>query len=491
MKMAKSQILSLNLETLEYEPKQRVKFATLEQTKPITDLGERMKVLFSGKDKAGEFYRSIFTQLFAYVTNRIPEISDDVYRMDDALRAGFGWQQGPFEAWDAIGLDHALKAMEAANRKPADWVYKMKEKGYTSFYKLENGVRLVYDPQTEDYIAVPGQDDTISLANLREDNTLWSNSDASIIDLGDGIINVEFHSKMNTIGGAVLQAINKAIDMAEESYKGVVISNEGENFSAGANVGLIFMMAVEQEYDELDFAIRSFQNTVMRIRYSSIPVIVAPHGMALGGGCEISMHADKVIAHAETYMGLVEFGVGLIPGGGGSKEFALRLSDELGDGDIRTNQFRNRFLTVGQAKVSTSAYEAFDLGYLREGIDEVIVSRDYQLAYAKQAALMMANKGYTQPAQRTDIKVLGQEAMGLVYSGANSMLSGNYMSEHDEVISIQLGKVLAGGDLSEITEVSEQYLLDLERKAFLELTTKRKTLERIQSILTKGKVLRN
>ena len=487
----KSQILSLNLETLEYEPKKRVQFATLEMTKPITDLNARMKVLFGGKDKAGEFYRSVFTSLFTYVSNRIPEISDEIYRMDDALRAGFGWQQGPFEAWDAIGFEEGLKAIEAIGKKPAAWIYEMKDAGFTSFYKVEGGKKLYYDISSKSYIEIPGQEKTLSLALLRDENTLWKNNDCSIIDLGDGVINLEFHSKMNTIGGEVIAGINKAIDLAEAEYKALVVSNEGENFSAGANVGMIFMLAVEQEYDELDFAIRSFQNTVMRLRYSSIPVIAAPHGMALGGGCEISMHADKVIAHAETYMGLVEFGVGLIPGGGGSKEFALRLSDDLKDGDIRTNAFRNRFLTVGQAKVSTSAYEAFELGYLRSGIDEVIVSRDYHLAYAKQSALLMAEKGYTQPVQRTDIKVMGQEAMGLVYSGANSMLSGNYMSEHDEVISVKLGAVLAGGDLSEITEVSEQYLLDLERKAFLELCTERKTLERIQSIVTKGKILRN
>lgn len=487
----KSQILSLNLKTLEYEPKQRVKFPTLEMTKTITDLAERMPVLFNGKDKAGEFYRSIFTSLFAYVTHRIPEISDEVFRMDDALRAGFGWQQGPFEAWDAIGFEAGLRALEKADKKPADWIYEMKEAGFTAFYKVENGKRFYYDIPSKSYVLVPGQEDTLSLALLREENTLWKNREASIIDLGDGVINLEFHSKMNTIGGEVIAGINKAIDMAEADYDALVISNEGENFSAGANVGMIFMMAVEQEYDELDFAIRSFQNTVMRIRYSSIPVVVAPHGMALGGGCEISMHADKVIAHAETYIGLVEFGVGLIPGGGGSKEFVLRMSDELKEGDIRTNQFRNRFLTIGQAKVATSAYEGFELGYLREGIDEVIVSRDYHLAYAKQAAKLMAEKGYTQPTQRTDIKVYGQEALGLVYSGANSMLSGNYMSEHDELISIKLGTVLAGGDLSETTEVSEQYLLDLERRAFLELCTERKTLERIQSIVTKGKILRN
>ena len=289
------------------------------------------------------------------------------------------------------------------------------------------------------------------------------------------------------------RAINKAIDLAEQEgkYKGVILSNEGENFSAGANVGMIFMMAVEQEWDELDFAVRAFQNTTMRLRHSSIPVIVAPHGLTLGGGCELCMHADKVIANAESYIGLVEFGVGLIPGGGGTKEMVLRLNDELNDGDMRTNLFRDKFLTVGQAKVSTSAYEAFELGYLREGIDEVVVSRANQLSYAKHVCLNMANKGYVQKAMRKDINVLGSEGLGLVYVGADSMKSGNYMSEHDLIISEKLGYVLCGGDLSERTNVSEQYLLDLERRAFLELCSERKTLERIQSIITTGKILRN
>jgi 3-hydroxyacyl-CoA dehydrogenase len=251
------------------------------------------------------------------------------------------------------------------------------------------------------------------------------------------------------------------------------------------------MMAVEQEWDELDFAIRAFQNTTMRLRHSSIPVIVAPHGLTLGGGCELCMHADKVIANAESYIGLVEFGVGLIPGGGGTKEMVLRLNDELNEGDMRTNLFRDKFLTVGQAKVSTSAYEAFELGYLREGIDEVVVSRANQLSYAKQVCLNMADKGYVQKAMRKDINVLGKEGLGLVYVGADSMKSGNYMSEHDLIISEKLGYVLCGGDLSERTNVSEQYLLDLERRAFLELCSERKTLERIQSIITTGKILRN
>jgi 3-hydroxyacyl-CoA dehydrogenase len=254
---------------------------------------------------------------------------------------------------------------------------------------------------------------------------------------------------------------------------------------------MIFMMAVEQDYDELAFAIKQFQNTMMRLRYSSIPVVAAPHQMTLGGGCELCMHADKVIAHAETYIGLVEFGVGVIPGGGGTKEFALRLSESLKEGDIRTNEFRNRFLTIGQAKVATSAYEAFELGYLNEGIDEVVISRDLQLSRAKQAALVLAEQGYTQPIKRKNIKVLGKEALGLVYVGANSMEAGNYISEHDQLISEKLGYVMAGGDLSEITEVSEDYLLELERKAFVELCSTKKTLERLQSMVTKGKVLRN
>ncbi len=487
----KSQILSLNLNTLEYGPKKKAKFATLEATKSIDNLADRMPVLFNGKDKAGEFYRASFIGLFQYVSNRIPEIADEIYKVDDALRAGFGWQQGPFEAWDAIGFDNALKAMEAAGKSPAQWVYDMQAQGATSFYTVENGTRKYYDISSKSYKAIPGQEEIISLDVLRETNVLWKNSGTTIVDLGDGIINLEFHTKMNTIGGEVIQGINKAIDLAEAEYKGLVISNTGDNFSAGANVGMIFMFAVEQEWDELDFAIRSFQNTMMRVRYSDIPVVVAPHNMALGGACEMSMHADKVVAHAETYMGLVEFGVGLIPGGGGTKEFALRFSDDLNEGDMRTNQLRNRFLTVGQAKVSTSAYEAFELGYLRKGIDEVIVSREHQLAYAKRAALNLHDKGYTKPMKRKDIKVLGKEGLGIVYVGANSMKSGNYISEHDQHISEKLGYVLCGGDLSEITEVDEQYLLDLERKAFLELCTKRKTLERIQSILTTGKVLRN
>ena len=486
----KSKILTLDLDTLEYRDKKRAKFPTLELTKSIDDLKERTKVLVAGKDNAGEFYRKSFFGLFAYVSNRIPEITDSLYKIDDALQAGFAWELGPFSTWDVLGVENTLPQIEAAGFKVNTWVKEMLAAGCATFYKVENGVKYYYDIESKGYQIIPGSEKILSLETLRDDNTVWKNSGSTIVDLGDGILNLEFHTKMNTIGAEVIEGINKAIDLAETEYKGLVISNDGEHFSAGANVGMIFMMAVEQEYDELEFAIKTFQDTMMRVRYSSAPVVVATHSLALGGGCEMSMHADKVVAHAETYMGLVEFGVGVIPGGGGSKEFALRASDEYKDG-IRLDVIRNRFLTIGQAQVATSAKEAFELGYLREGIDEIIVSRAHQLTRAKEAALAMANKGYTKPIQRKDIKVLGKEGLGIVYVGANTMKSGNYISEHDQLISEKLGFVLCGGNLSSPTEVSEQYLLDMERKAFLELCTERKTLERLQSIIQSGKVLRN
>jgi 3-hydroxyacyl-CoA dehydrogenase len=487
----KSEILTLDLKTLEYRSAEKAKFPTLELTKSVDDLKQRIKILFSGKDKAGDFYRKLFGGLFAYVSNRLPEISDDLYKIDDALKAGFGWEIGPFETWDIIGIEAGLQLIEAAGRKPAAWLYDLKANNVTSFYKTEKGTKQYYDIASKSFVTIPGTENLVILDALRSENTVWTNGDTTIVDLGDGILNLEFHTKMNTIGGGVIQGMNKAIELAEKEYKGLVISNTGQNFSAGANVGMIFMMAVEQDYDELNFAVKAFQDAMMRVRYSNIPVVVAPHNLALGGSCEMSMHADKVVAHAELYMGLVEFGVGLIPGGGGTKEFAKRLSDELSAGDIKINRLRERFLTVGQAKVSTSAYEAFDLGYLREGIDEIVVSRDHQLARAKEAALEIANKGYVAPKKGKNVTVLGQEGLGIIYVGANSMLSGHYMSEHDGVISEKLGYVLCGGDLSENTVVSEQYLLDLERKAFVELCMQRKTLERLESLVKNGKILRN
>lgn len=484
-------ILSLDLDTLEYRAAKKASFATLELTKTIEKPIDRFKVLVKGKDKAGDFYRKNFSAMFAYCSNRVPEITEEFYKIDDAMKAGFGWENGPFEIWDAIGVEKAIAMMEAEGYKPAAWVTDMLISGNKSFYSVKNGKTCFYNISSKSQEEKPGQDAFIILDNIRESHKVWGNSDASVIDLGDGILNLEFHSKMNTIGGGVLTAINKAIDLAEKEYKGLVIGNQGTNFSVGANIGMIFMMAVEQEYDELNMAIKMFQDTMMRVRYSSIPVIVAPHGMTLGGGCEMSMHADRVVAAAETYIGLVEFGVGVIPGGGGSKEMAVRASDLFRKNDVELNVLQENFLTIGMAKVATSAYEAFDLGILQKGKDIVVVNKDRQIAVAKQVALQMADQGYTQPVRRTDIKVLGKQALGMFLVGTNQMVAGKYISEHDLKIANKLAYVMAGGDLSEPTLVSEQYLLDIEREAFLSLCTERKTLERIQFMLTKGKPLRN
>tara|TARA_R110002074_G_scaffold187196_3_gene352830 strand:- start:229 stop:2634 length:2406 start_codon:yes stop_codon:yes gene_type:complete len=487
----KRNILSLDLNTLEYREKKSAKFATLELTKTIDNVADRFKVLVAGKDKAGEFYRKSFAAMFAYVQNRIPEISDELYRIDDGLRAGFGWEHGPFQIWDAIGVEEGMKIMKAEGKEPAAWVTEMLAKGETSFYTVKEGATYYYDIPAKAQVKKPGQDSFIILDNIRKSNEVWKNSGAVIEDLGDGILNLEFQSKMNTIGGDVLAAINKAIDLAEKNYQGLVIGNQAANFSVGANIGMIFMMAVEQEYDELNYAIKYFQDTMMRMRYSSIPTISAPHGMALGGGCEISLHADKVVAAAETYMGLVEFGVGVIPGGGGSKEMALRASDLFHKGDVQLNVLQEHFLTIGMAKVATSAYEAFDLGLLQKGKDVVVVNKDRQIAQAKKHALLMAEAGYTQPAARKDVLVLGKQALGMFLVGTDSMEASHYISEHDKKIANKLAYVMAGGDLSEPTKVSEQYLLDIEREAFLSLTSERKTLERIQHMLKTGKPLRN
>ena len=488
----KKTILELNLSTLEYQAKARVKFATLELAKQEEKLENRIKILVSGKDKAGEFYRKTFMNLFVYVSNRIPEISDEVYRIDQAMSSGFGWNLGPFELWDAVGVKNTLALMQSSNVTPAPWIMEMVEAGNESFYKIEGGSKKYYDIESKSYKAIPGTEEFTILDNLRSNNVVWKNAGASVLDLGDGVLNIEFHSKMNTMGGDVLQGIQTGIDIAEkDGWNGVVIANQGENFSVGANLGMVFMLAVEQEYDELDFAIRAFQKTMMRVRYSDIPVIVSPHGMALGGGCEIALHADKVVASAETYTGLVEIGAGVIPGGGGTKEFALRLSDATFEGDIELPGLKKAFLTIGMAKVSTSAAEAIDIGYYVEGRDKFVLNQNRLISEAKRAALEMADAGYTRPSERKDIRVLGRQGLGMVYAGANTMYSGKYISEHDKLISEKLGYVLCGGDLTSQTKVSEQYLLDLERQAFLSLLGEKKTLERIQSLLKTGKPLRN
>ncbi|HBH22946.1 MAG TPA: 3-hydroxyacyl-CoA dehydrogenase [Cytophagales bacterium] len=486
----KTKILTLDLETLEYQPKQKAKFATLELTKPIDNVKDRFKVLFGGKDKAGEFYRDSFYGLFQYVSNRIPEISDELFKIDDAICAGFGWEVGPFETWDQVNVKKTVEAMEKAGYKPNDWVYEMLDGGFESFYKIEDGKPYYYDIPTKSYKEVPGVQDYIILDHIRNNNVVWKNSGASVFDLGDGVLNLEFQTKMNTLGGEVVEGINKAIDMAEKDYQGVVIGNQGSNFSAGANLAMVFMFAIEQEYDELDMMIRTFQNTMMRARYSSVPVVVAPHGMTLGGGCELTMHADRVQAAAETYIGLVEVGVGLIPGGGGTKEMALRVAQRMESGDIEYNALQNAFMNIAMAKVATSAEEARGMNILRPQ-DKVSINKDRQIADAKLIALELAAQGYSKPAPHKNIRVQGRGGIALFMAGVNGMRMGNYISDHDVKIANKIAYVMCGGDLSYPQEVSEQYLLDLEREAFLSLCGERKTLERIQAILNGGKPLRN
>jgi 3-hydroxyacyl-CoA dehydrogenase len=487
----KKEILSLDLNTLEYRAKKRAKFSTLELTKNIDNVVDRFKVLVKGKDKAGDFYRKSFAALFAYVSNRIPEISDDLYKIDDAMKSGFGWEHGPFQIWDAIGVAEGIEIMKSEGHNPALWVSEMIESGNKSFYTVKEGATHYYNISNQIQFKVPGQDSFIILDNIRNSSEVYKNPGVIIEDIGDGILNVEFRSKMNSIGGDVLSGLNKAIDLAEQNFQGLVIGNQGANFSVGANIGMIFMLAVEQEYDELNMAVKYFQDTTMRLRYSGIPTVVAPHGMTLGGGCELALHADKVVAAAETYIGLVEFGVGVIPGGGGSKEMALRASDTFEKNDVELNRLQEHFLTVAMAKVATSAHEAFDLNLLQKGKDIVVVNKARQIATAKAQAILMANQGYTQPVKRKDVKVLGKQALGMFMVGTDSMQAGKYISEHDKKIANKLAYVMAGGDLSEPTYVSEQYLLDLEREAFLSLTTERKSLERLEQMLKKGRPLRN
>ncbi len=488
-----SEILTLDLKTMEYGARNKPKFATVEAAKPLDDLKQRIKALCSGSDKAGEFYRHFHYGLFSYISHRYPEISDELYRVDDAMMAGFGWEIGAYESWDVLGLAKTVENMKKASYAVSPWVEDMIAKGHTSFYKVENGNKVCYSPATGTYVTTvaKGQESAFIVMKNFAGQSVWKNSACNTYHLGDDVLGLEWNTKMGSIGGEVLEGIQKSISLAEEKYKGLVIANSTQNFSAGANVGMIFMLAIEQEFDELDMAIRMFQNTMTRARFSSVPVVVAPHALTLGGACELSLHADKVCAAAETYIGLVEMGVGLIPGGGGTKEFVLRAADEMHEDEPETITLKNRFLTIATAKVATSAKEGFELGILRKGLDEVVMNQDRRIAEAKRSVIEMYDSGYVTPVQRKDVKVLGRQALGALYAGINGMWRGGYATDHDSLVGRKLAYVMCGGDLSEPTLVSEQYLLDLEREAFLSLCGERKTLERIQSVLKGGKPVRN
>ncbi|WP_420580464.1 3-hydroxyacyl-CoA dehydrogenase/enoyl-CoA hydratase family protein [Reichenbachiella sp.] len=486
----KKQILELNLKTFEYGPRTKGHFDAIGQVKDIENVKERIPILVNSEGKAGEFYRATFYDMFKYCSMRIPEIADELYRIDNAVAAGFAWEIGPFATWDVLGVKDTAAKMEEAGMKPADWVGEMIAAGHESFYKFENGKKLYYDIPSKSYKVIPGTEGLIILDAFKENNIVYQNPGCTLYDIGDGILNLEYHTKMNAMGAEIIEGINTSISKAEESYRGLVIGNEGQNFSAGANLAMLFMYAGDQDFDEINMMIGHFQNTMMRARYSSIPVVVATSGMALGGGCELSLHSDHIQAHTETYMGLVEVGVGLIPGGGGTKEMTLRTSDAYRPGDPELNVLQENFMTIATAKVATSAYEARDLGFVRKS-DEFTLNRARLLADAKNKAIELAEAGYTQPAQRTDIKVQGKSGLAMFEAGVAGMRYGNYISDHDMKIAQKISWVMNGGDLSAPTEVSEQYLLDLEREAFLSLTGEPKTLERIHSILFKGKPLRN
>ena len=488
-KNGKRKILSLDLSSFSYSEKKKVKFEVIGKAKKIKNLKDRFNVLISGNDKASNFYKKMFGMMFSYVSNRVPEISNDIYKIDDAMKAGFGWEMGPFEIWDSIGINKGIDLIKRENLTIPKWLEKTTN--LDSFYSIEDGNKQFYEITENRKSDVPVLNKFILLNNLRSKNVLWKNDGVSVFDIGDGVLNIEFHTKMNSIGEDVINGVQKGIEIAEKNYRGIVIGNQGAHFSAGADISMIFTLAVEQEYKKLDLAIKTFQDTSMLIRYSSIPIVVAPHGFTFGGGCEFTLHADAVQCAAETYMGLVELGVGLIPGGGGTKEMALRASDAYYEGDIELPRLKEYFLNIGQAKVSTSGQEAFELGYLRKGIDCISINTEKQIQDAKEKVILLDNSGYTKPIRRKDIKVLGNQALGMFIVGADSFKEGNYITEHEKLMSEKLAHVLCGGNLSSPTIVSEQYLLDLEREAFLSLCGEEKTLERIKYMLEKGKPLRN
>ena len=487
----KSKILALDLNTFKYNEQKKVSYETLKNARKCKKRDEKFKTLIGGNDKASEFYKENFARMFGYIQNRIPEISNDITSIDAALKTGFGWKDGPFEIWNYIGVKEGVELMKKFDLKPAEWINEMIKKNTNNFYRINDGFREYYDINSNSFNKIAGQDGFVILKNIPENKVIWSNNEARLIDIGDDILNLEFGSKMNSINQNIIKALDKSIDIAENDFKGLVLGNESDHFSAGADISVIFLAAIEQEYDEINFFMKMFQNTMMKLRYSSIPVIGAPHGYTLGGGCEVCLHCDKLIAYSETYIGLVEVGVGLVPGGGGLKEMALRASDKFRPNDVEVNLLQEYFINIGMAKTATSGFEGFDLDYLVKGRDHVVMNKKNQISIAKQTALNMYEMGYTKPIKRTDIKVLGKQALGMMYVGADSMLAGGYISEHDKKIANKIANVLCGGELSQATRVSEQYLLDLEREAFLSLCGERKTLERIQYMLKNGKPLRN
>lgn len=488
-----SEILTLDFSTMEYRPRQKVKIGSLEMAKTVDDLRDKIKILMESKDKAAKFFWNTTSAVLAYASNRIPEISDTIVDIDNAMKWGFNWEVGPFELWDLIGVERSIEKIESEGFKVADWVKDMVNSGKKSFYQKSDGEIFFYDVAKKDYSKLRTRPEFINLALLKEDKrkVIKQNAGASLVDIGDGVICFEFHTKANAIGEDILVMANYAIEELEKNYEALVIGNQGQHFSAGANLMLILMLAQEGEWDEIDRAVRMFQQMNMRIKYASKPVVVAPHGMTLGGGCEIVLHAPRVRAYAESYIGLVEIGAGVIPAGGGTKEMLLRAIQKAPKSvDIDLTPFiREAFETIAYAKVSTSALEAKKLGYLRE-YDSISMNKDFLIHDAKKIALAMVEEGYKPPLP-PEIIALGKQLYANFLVAIYLMREANYITEYEAHIGRKLAYVMSGGDLTSPQVVSEQYILDLEREAFLSLCGEKKTQERMQYILKYGKPLRN
>ena len=479
----------INTKTYKYETYENNQDKELLNIKKEESLDKRIVDLVSLKTKYGDFYRSIFYDSFRYCSLRIPEVSDDIYKIDKAICSGFGWKKGPFETWDAIGVEKVFNEMLKLKYTPAPWVEEMLSLGIKSFYKFSDNKKHFYDIQEKQYKPVPGSEDLIFLDAFKENDVVWSNKGVTLYDIKDGVLNLEFHTKMNTMGKDVLEGINHAIDICEKQYTGLVIANEADYFSAGADLGTVFMLAGNRDFDSIEKSIDAFQKTVMRVRYSSVPVVVATSGLALGGACELSMHADAVQAHNETYMGLVELGAGLIPAGGGTKETTLRVSSEYSKGDPELNKLMESFMTIASAKVSTSALEAQEMGFFKKTINTA--NRANLIKDAKNKVLDIASLGYVKPTIKKKIKVHGRSALAMFNAGIETMKQGMYITDYDKKLAQKLAHIMCGGDLTQECYVDEQYLLDLERETMVSLCGEEKTLQRMHSILFKRKPLRN
>lgn len=489
----KRTILELDLATLEYKPQEKAKFPSIEAGKQIDDLPKRINALVWGEDRVGEFLWKTISRMSRYSANRIPEIADSIVEIDNAIKWGFGWEIGVFETWDAIGLERSVERMRGEGVAIPVNIEKMLASGATAFYKRANGETEYYDLVNGGYKKVPSRPGVLILKDVKDrTGVIRSNAGASLIDIGDGVACLEFHSKMNSLGADTVGLMHTAIDEVEKNHVGLVIGNQGGNFSAGANLMLLLLAAQEEEWDDIEMMIRGLQRAVMRMRYSAKPVVTAPYGLTLGGGCEITLHGNRVRASAETYIGLVEVGVGVIPAGGGTKEMAMRAGDawaKTPDADPLAF-LKKTFETIGTGKVATSAQEARELGFLGP-CDSISMNGDRLIQDAKQEVLNLAASGFVAPVERNDVTVFGESAESAMKLAIHMMNRGGYISEHDKIIGCKLAHILAGGSINHRTEVSEQYLLDLEREAFLSLCGMRKTQERIAAMLKTGKPLRN